>query len=185
MSADNARPWQVLRQVTVYAHPLIRLHRADVQLPDGTIVDGHHIVDLAHPAVGIVPVGADGRILLIEHYRFITDTVGWEVPAGRVDDGEDLSATAARELHEETGYRADRLDYLGMYHSSNGFSNHTVHLYLASGLQQVDAVQDQNEVMRLAWFTPQEVWTMIGKNEIRNGLTLMALLWHIARMRET
>lgn len=181
MSADDSRPWQVLRRVTVYAHPLIQVHRADVQLPDGSIVDGHHIVDLTHPAVGILPVGDDGRILLIEHYRFITDTTGWEVPAGRVDDGEAPLETAARELREETGYGASHLDHLGTYHSSNGFSNHTVHLYLARGLRQVGPVMDQNEVMRLAWYTPAEIWAMIDANEISNGLTLTALFWYFAR----
>src|SRR2546423_8305251 len=84
MSPSPLRPWQVLRRVTVYDSPWVRLHRDDVRLPDGTVIDGHHVVDVPRPAVGVVPVGDDGRVLLIEHYRFITDTTGWEIPAGGV-----------------------------------------------------------------------------------------------------
>src|SRR6476646_5009619 len=104
---DKSRPWQVLRRETIYDSPWLRLHRDDVQLPDGSLIAGHHVVDFPRPAVCVVPIGADGRILLIEHYRFITDTIGWEVPAGRLDEGEQPDEAAARELREETGFVAE------------------------------------------------------------------------------
>lgn len=110
LMSDKPRPWQVLRHETIYDSPWVRLLRADVRLPDGSVIAGHHMIDYPRPAAAVVPVGDDGRILLIEHYRFMTDTIGWETPAGRVDAGEQPAEAAARELREESGYTAERLD---------------------------------------------------------------------------
>jgi 8-oxo-dGTP pyrophosphatase MutT (NUDIX family) len=179
--SDTLRPWQVLNRVTVYESPWVRLYRDDVRLPDGSIIDGHHVVDFPRPAVCVVPVGDDGRILLIEHYRFITDTIGWEAPAGRIDEGEEMEVAAARELREETGYEAARLEYLGRYHPCNGSVNQIFHVYQGAGIRRVGELTDTNEILRVAWFTPAEVWALIDANEILDGLSLTALLWYFAR----
>jgi len=179
--SEKPRPWQVLRRETIYDSPWVRLHRDDVRLPDGSVIAGHHVIDYPLPAVCVVPIGDDGRILLIEHYRFVTDTTGWEVPAGRVDEHEGLEHAAARELREETGYTVQRLAYLGGYHPINGSANLTFHVYLGHGLRRAGEPTDTNEVMRVAWFKPDEIWTMIDANEIRDGLSLTALLWYLAR----
>jgi 8-oxo-dGTP pyrophosphatase MutT (NUDIX family) len=178
---DKSRPWQVLKRTTIYDSPWVRLHRDDVRLPDGSMIAGHHVVDFPRPAVCVVPIGDDGRILLIEHYRFITDTTGWEVPAGRLDEDEGLADAAARELREETGYTAEQLEYLAFYHPSNGSTNLTFHVYFGYGLRQVGELTDTNEIMRVAWFSIDEVWAMIAANEVRDGMTLTALLWYFAR----
>ena len=180
---ENRRPWQVLRRETIYESPWVRLHRDDVRLPDGSVIDGHHVVDFPCPAVCVVPIGADGRLLLIEHYRFITDTTGWEVPAGRIDEGEQLEMAAARELYEETGYAAERLEYLGAYHPCNGSTNLTFHVFFGYGLRQIGELTDTNEVLRTSWFSPDEVWDMIARSQLRDGLTLTALLWYFAKLR--
>jgi 8-oxo-dGTP pyrophosphatase MutT (NUDIX family) len=180
--SDKPRPWQVLRRETIYDSEWVRLHRDDVRLPDGSVIDGHHVIDYPLPAVCVVPVGDDGRILLIEHYRFITDTTGWEVPAGRIDEGEPREEAAARELREETGYVAKRLEYLGVYHPTNGSSNLAFHVYFGYGLRRVGELTDTNEIMRVAWFSGDEVWDMIAANELRDGLSLTALLWYFARL---
>jgi 8-oxo-dGTP pyrophosphatase MutT (NUDIX family) len=173
--------WEVLRRVTVYDSSWVRVHRDDIRLPDGSMIDGHHVVDVPRPAVGIVPVGEDNRILLIEHYRFITGTTGWEIPAGRMDPGESAESTAARELLEETGHTAATFQNLGQYHPSNGLSNQTFHVYVANGLVQRGKRYDTNEVSRVAWFTPAEVAEMLRANAIRNGLSLTGLLWFFFR----
>jgi len=178
---EGKRPWHVLRRETIYDSPWVRLHRDDVQLPDGSMIAGHHVVDFPRPAVCVVPIGDDGRILLIEHYRFITDTIGWEVPAGRLDEGEQLEEAAARELREETGFAAERLEYLGFYHPSNGSTNLTFHVYFGYGLRHMGELTDTNEIMRVAWFSIDQVWAMIAANEVRDGMTLTALLWYFAR----
>jgi 8-oxo-dGTP pyrophosphatase MutT (NUDIX family) len=181
---DNPpRPWQVLRRETIYTSEWVRLHRDDVRLPDGSLIDGHHVVEFPRPAVCVVPVGDDGRLLLIEHYRFISDTTGWEVPAGRIDDGEELADAAARELREETGYAADSLEYLGRYHPMNGSADLAFHVYVGRGLRRVGDITDTNEVLRAEWLEPGRVWELIESNQILDGLTLTSLLWHFARRR--
>ena len=180
---DEPRPWQVLKRTTIYDSPWVRLHRDDVRLPDGSVIDGHHVVDFPRPAVCVLPIGDDGRILMIEHYRFITDTTGWEVPAGRIDEGEQLEEAAARELREETGYAAEQLEYLGAYNPCNGSTNLTFHVYFGYGLRKVGELIDTNEIMRVAWFSSDDLWAMIAANEARDGLTLTALLWYFARER--
>ncbi len=181
MNKETFRPWQVLRRETVYDSQWVRLHRDDVRLPDGTVIAGHHVVDFPRPVVGVVPLNDAGEILLIEHYRFITDSLGWEIPSGRVDAGEAPLDAAHRELYEETGYTARNLTSLGFYYPTNGSTNHTFHIYIGRGLQRVSELADTNEVIRVAWFSPAEVWAMISANQIRNGLSLTALLWHFAR----
>jgi 8-oxo-dGTP pyrophosphatase MutT (NUDIX family) len=173
------QPWQVLRRRTVYdGRPWVLVHQDAVRLPDGSVIDDHHVVDVPRPSVGVVPVRDDGQILLVRHHRFITNTTGWEVPAGRVDEGEDLVSAAHRELREESGHACDRLDLLGEYYPINGFTNQTFHLYVGRGARKTGEVEDVNEVSGVAWFAPDDVGAMIRRNEIRDGLTLTALLWH-------
>ena len=173
--------WQVLRRVTVYDSPWVRLHRDDVRLPDGSVIDGHHVVDVPRPAVGVVPLGNDGRLLLIEHYRFITGTTNWEIPGGGIDAGEDVLAAAARELLEESGHAARRIEYVGAYFPSNGVSTQQFHICVGHDTHRVGEILDTNEVISTRWFEPREVWSMLQQNQIRDGLTLTALLWHLAR----
>jgi 8-oxo-dGTP pyrophosphatase MutT (NUDIX family) len=171
--------WTVIRRVTVYDSPWVRLHRDDVRLPDGSVIDGHHVVEVPAPAVGIVPVGDDGRILLIEHHRFITGTTGWEVPAGRFDAGDTVESAAARELLEETGHSAGKLHYLGNYFPINGLCDHVFHVCVGRELIRRGEIQDTNEVMRLGWFDRREIAGMIRDGVIKDGLSVTALLWFL------
>jgi len=171
--------WQVLRRATIYDSPWVRLHRDDVRLPDGSVIDGYHVVDIPAPAVAVVPVGDDGRILLIEHYRFITGTTGWEVPAGRFEEGDDVESAAARELIEETGHSAGQIEYLGKFFPCCGISNLTFNVCVAKKLARRSEIQDTNEVIRLGWFTRGQVEEMVRSNQVRDGLSLTALLWFL------
>lgn len=172
--------WRVLRRRTIYESPWICLHQDTVQLPDGTIIEDHHVVDYPRPAAGVIAVGGDGRVLLIDHYRFITGTRDWEVPAGRVNEGEQPEQAAARELLEETGYTAGRLQKLGRYFPSNGSSNQVFHIYAAHDLTALGLPSDTNEVIAVRWFAPAEVRRLLAENAILDGLSLTALLWGLS-----
>jgi 8-oxo-dGTP pyrophosphatase MutT (NUDIX family) len=98
-------------------------------------------------------------------------------PRGRI------ATAAARELYEESGAVADSYIYLGCYHPANGSSNQTFYVHVAHGVRQVAAISDTNEIMSARWFTQAEIWQMLAENEIRDGLTLTALLWADAHTR--
>ena len=174
---DGAEPWQVLGKRTIYASEWINLAHWSVRLPDGSVIPDHHVLDYPYAAVAIVPVGEDGRVLLIDHYRFITGTRGWEVPSGRIEPGETVAEAAARELLEETGHQASGWDTLGRYHPSNGSSNQLFHVTVARGLERRSEPLDANETLGLAWFTPHDVRRLIRGNEVLDGLSLTALAW--------
>jgi 8-oxo-dGTP pyrophosphatase MutT (NUDIX family) len=173
----NTAPWRVLRRKTVYESPWVNLHQDTVQLPDGSVVEGHHVVDYPKHAAGVIPIGQDGRLLLVDHYRFITRTRGWEIPAGRIEQNEDPQDCAGRELIEEAGYVAGSIQKLGRYYASIGSSNLTFHLFVARNLTPTGGPLDTNEIMDRRWFSPAEVRQLIVHNSILDGLSLTALLW--------
>jgi ADP-ribose pyrophosphatase len=168
--------WKVLRREKVYTSDWINLYQDWVQLPDGTVIEGHHVLDYPRKAVGVVPVNAAGQVMLVDHYRFITDTRGWEIPAGGVDAGEDFEAAARREMLEESGCTGGDLTLLTRYHPSNGSSNQLFVLYLAKGAEQTAPITDTNEIIRARWFEVNEVRELVDKDIIPDGLTLTALL---------
>jgi ADP-ribose pyrophosphatase len=167
-------PWEVLDRRTLYAGRRVGLAEWTVRLPDGTVIPDYHVVDYPGEAVA---VGDDGRVLLIDHYRVITDTRGWEVPAGGIEPDEPVAEAAARELLEETGYAAAAWQPLGRFHPSNGSSNRVFHVTVARGLARRSDLLDVNETLGLGWFTPAEVRRLILANEIPDGFTVTALSW--------
>ena len=178
---QKPKPWQILARRTIYDSDWVGLQHIDVQLPDGEILRGMHLVTFRHQAAAVVPIADDGRILLVDHYRVQTDTRDWEIPAGRIEKDESPEQCVVRELLEETGHCAASFEYLGRYHPSNGSSNQVFHVFIARGVTRVSRIQDTNEVMGLRWFTPQEVREMVARNEIFDGLSLTGLTWAITR----
>lgn len=171
------KPWKILSRRIVYDSDWIGMQQVDIRLPDGETLRDIHFVDYKHPASGVVPVRADGHILLIDHYRFQTDTRGWEIPAGKIDSGETAEQAALREMREETGHRAASLKFIGRYHPTNGSSNQTFNIFVGLDVTRVGEIEDTNEVMGLKWFSRDEVRAMIARNEILDGLSLTALCW--------
>jgi 8-oxo-dGTP pyrophosphatase MutT (NUDIX family) len=171
------KPWQVVARRVVYASDWVNVQQVDIRVPSGDVWHDIHLIDYPYQAAAVIPLGNDGRILMIDHYRFQTDTRGWEVPAGKIDKGETPEQAAARELMEETGHRAASFKYLGRYHPSNGSSNQVFHVFIARGVTRVSVIQDTNEVTGLRWFTVSQVRDMIAHNEIRDGLSLTSLCW--------
>ena len=162
----------------VYASDWVGLDLVDVEVPDGPRFE-HHVVRLPRPAVGTVVVSDDGVLLLWRH-RFITDTWGWEVPAGGVDPGESPPRAAAREVLEETGWRPGPLRRLHGYHPSNGLSDQRFELFLAAGASYVGEPSDPGESSRVEWVPAARVRELVAAGEVQDGLSVTALLWWLA-----
>jgi 8-oxo-dGTP pyrophosphatase MutT (NUDIX family) len=157
----------------IYDSPWVSLHLADVEVPGGARFD-HHVIRRKLPAAGTVVVGDEGVLLLYRH-RFITGTWGWEVPAGRVEEGESLEEAAAREVLEETGWQPGPLRPLIGYHPTNGISDMRFELFVADGAAYVDEPSDPSESSKVEWVPVERVRELVLSGAVQDGLSLTAL----------
>jgi 8-oxo-dGTP pyrophosphatase MutT (NUDIX family) len=166
--------WQQKSSREVYANNWIRVVEDEVVRPDGT--DGlYGVVELRHPAVFVVPVLDDGRILMVHVDRYTTGT-SWEVPAGG-SDGQDLQQAAERELREETGRTAGRWDHLGGQWSLNGVARSRCELFLARDLTRAtDRVDEGEGIVDVGEFTWAEVRELLRTGQLEDGESAGALL---------
>jgi 8-oxo-dGDP phosphatase len=171
--------WTVHGERTIYDSEWMRLALVDVEVPGHGRFD-HHVLRMPAAASGTV-VHDDGRgVLLLWRHRFITDTWGWEVPAGRIDAGETPEQAAARETLEETGWRPGPLRRLTTYFPHNGSSDATFHLFVADEATPVGAPIDASESERVEWLPVDELRRVIAGGLVGDGLSLTALLWWLA-----
>lgn len=166
--------WRVHGERAIYESPWVGLALTTVE-PPGIEPFEHHVVRVPNDAAGCV-VTDDGRVLLIYRHRFITDTWGWEIPAGRVDHGETPAEAAVRETLEETGWRPlGRPSVVTVFHPSNGLSDQTFHIFHVDGAEHVGDPADATEASEIAWTTIDEVRSLMATGQITDGLSLTGL----------
>jgi ADP-ribose pyrophosphatase len=136
-------------------------------------------------SVAVLPIHEDGRLVLVRQYRYSIDAQVWELPAGRIDEGETPAESAARELEEEAGLHAEALEPLVAYFSTPGFCDETMHLFRATGLTRVPPRPEVDEKITARTFSFEEARTMITHGEICDGKTLIALLMEGERERRS
>ncbi|MGV8976515.1 MAG: NUDIX hydrolase [Cellulomonas sp.] len=170
--------WQTFGERTIYDSPWVRLTLVDVEVPGHGRID-HHVVRMPMHAAGTVVHDSGRGILLLWRHRFITDTWGWEIPAGRVDPGETPAQAAAREVLEETGWRPWPTRPLLTYHPANGTSDQTFHVFAADGAIYVGPPSDPSESERIEWVPVEEVRSLVLAGQVRDGLSLTGILRHL------
>src|SRR5580704_8467298 len=139
----------------IFDGKLLHVRRDPMRLPDGTLATREYIV---HPgAVLVVPVLADGRLVVERQYRYPLGRVMIEFPAGKIDPGEAPLDTARRELREETGYLALRWRRLGCVHSIVSYSTERIEFFVAEDLSQVGARLDAGEFLEVAVLSVDEM----------------------------
>ena len=164
----------------LYSGRIVNLDLDTVRYPDDSI---GQLEMLRHPGAAAVvpfldpPGGADPRAVLIRQFRHAADGYIWEVPAGRLDGGESPESCAERELEEETGMRARRLERLTTIHTTPGFTDEQIHLFLADGLEPGAEHREADEFMELHTLRWSQVLEMIERGEIVDGKTLVSLLF--------
>ena len=171
--------WTVHGERMLYESEWVSLGLADIEIPGGPRFE-HHVVRAPQKAAGVVVHDTERGVLLLWRHRFITDTWGWEIPAGRIDAGETAVGAAAREVLEETGWRPGPLSPLVDYHPSNGISDQTFHLFSAEGAEYVGEPADATESERIAWLPVDEVRERVSRGEVTDGLSLTAVLFALA-----
>jgi ADP-ribose pyrophosphatase len=175
--AARAGKVRVLSSHTVFRGPVFHVTHDEVEEPSG-IRARRDIV--RHPG-SIVVLAIDEsqrqpRVLLERQYRYAAGQNLWELPAGRIDEGETELTAAKRELVEETGFRAKAWKKLVKYYASPGFIDETMCIYLARGLEPGTAQPEEDEVIRTRFFSLSAAVQMIRTGKIRDGKTIVGIL---------
>lgn len=177
---SNHPPTVVLEQHRVAGNHRVTLYEDRVRFHTGR--ENTHIkVDFSRQGIGIVPVMADGRVVLGLHHRYCPFVWSWEIAAGSTELGEGGEATARRELMEETGLEAGELVPLLDYYPAPGLGNEHFIIYLAPELTGSPKPHDAEEIYELKLATWADIEAMIARRDILDGLTISGLL--AARVR--
>jgi ADP-ribose pyrophosphatase len=171
MSDEHARTTAHRR---VYEGHVLDLDVDDVEEPGG--VRGRREVVRHRGSVAMLPVDADGRVLLVRQYRYAVSSYVWELPAGRLDAGETPEEGARRELVEEAGLEAGRVEPMLSFFTTPGFCDEVIHVFRATDLRTVPARPEEDERIEPTWFPLDDALAMIDRGEIKEGKTLIALL---------
>lgn len=174
--------WTVHGRRPIYESPWVSLDLVDVELPDGQRFE-QHVVRMARPVAGAAVIRQPGQVLLIWRHRHVTGTWGWEIPTGRVEEGESPAQAAAREVEEETGWRPGPLRLLVASQPSNGSVDSVHHLFRADGARYAGPPSDRTEADRIEWIPLADVAGLIDQGAIVSGPTLIALLYLLMSRR--
>ncbi len=161
----------------IYKGKVISLKVDDVLLPNGN-QSKREIIN--HPgAVAIIAITDEGKIVLVEQYRKALERSIIEIPAGKLEPGEQPAVTARRELEEETGYGCRELTYLQSFSTSPGFADEIIHLFVATKLYEIEekADLDEDEFVELLEVTIEEAEEMVRDQRIFDAKTAFAVLW--------
>lgn len=163
-----------ISQREIYSGHIIHLDVHQVRLPNGQEATRELVT---HPgAVGIVPMDADGNVLLVAQFRFAAGRVLLEIPAGTLEKDELPDDCAVRELREETGFRPGKIEKLGGLFVAPGYTTEYIHLYYATDLQSDPLTPDADESLHLHRMPLAEALAMIEAGDIMDGKTISGLL---------
>ncbi|MFI5376359.1 MAG: NUDIX domain-containing protein [Candidatus Rokuibacteriota bacterium] len=173
-------PWRTTSTRPVYRNRWIDVREDMVELPDGhTTVYG--VVECSE-CVGVLPFLDRDTVLLVGQYRYVARDFFWEMPTGGQHAGETALAAAQRELAEEAGYEAGRLVELCDFHTSKSILREVAHLFVAEDLRPASRPPDHTEFIEQRAFPFADVLAMVERGEIKDAMTIVAVL-HAARRR--
>lgn len=170
------KPYKQISQSIMFENPWWKYCLDEVELPSGKPGEFHYV--LTNGSSMVVPIGDDGRLLLVRQYRYTGKRDSIEFPCGGVKDESTHEETAVNELAEETGYVPAQLDHVGSFNPCNGLLDEICHVYVARSLRYVGARPDETESFELVRLIPQEIDASISNGTIWDGMTIAA--WAIA-----
>jgi ADP-ribose pyrophosphatase len=166
---------KTIEKEKIFAGKVIDLYVEEVLLPNGKTSKREII---KHPgAVAVIAVTDEGKIVLVRQYRKAMERVLVEIPAGKLEKGEEPIATARRELEEETGYKCEKMRHLISFYTSPGFADELVHLYIAENLSKLEnsASLDEDEFVDVLEVTLEEALQLVNERQIYDAKTAYAI----------
>jgi len=163
-----------------YTGRVISLDVDTVRFPDGSIGE---LEMVRHSGASAVvpflsdPAGDDPQVLLIRQYRYAAEGFLYELPAGRLDEGEDPADCARRELREETGCTAERVERLVTIFTTPGFTDEKIHLFMATGLTNGEVAREADEFLTVEPMPLSQALAMVERGEIQDAKTALGLLY--------
>ncbi|HWR17666.1 MAG TPA: NUDIX hydrolase [Terriglobales bacterium] len=186
--SSTRKPVKILSSKVAYRGPVFQITSDQVKEPSGVTVRR----DIVRHSGSVVMMAVENssllsrsktkpkgepRVLLVRQYRYTANDFIWELPAGRIDEGEDELPAAKRELIEETGFTADRWKRVLYFFVSPGFLDETMAVYLAEGLRPGQAKPEEDEFIGKRFFPLSQAVRMVMKGAIRDAKTIASLLW--------
>jgi ADP-ribose pyrophosphatase len=165
---------------SIYKGRVLDINIERIRLPNGNDVD---LEIVRHPGGACaLPLHDDGDVTLIRQYRQPAGEIIWEIPAGRIDAGEDPESCARRELEEEAGLTAGRMEKLSSFMTTPGFCSEVLHIYLAKDLIHCGQRLEHDESLEVVKLPIRDAMKMVLNGEINDGKTMIALLLAKERM---
>jgi len=158
---------------TIYEGKVITVKVDDVRLPNGKTAKREIVKHQG--AVAVLPLTDDGKMIVVRQFRKALERTILEIPAGKLEKGEEPLACAKRELEEETGYTATYYEHLSSFYTSPGFADELLHVYVATGLQAGTMQPDEDEFVEMLELTLEEAHEKHRTGEIRDAKTVLAL----------
>lgn len=177
---SGTRPDAQLATERIHTGKIIKLDQDRVRYPDGSEAE---VEIVRHPGASAVvpfltdPDGEDPQILLLRQYRYAAGGYVYEIPAGRLDPGEAPAVCAARELKEETGCIAERIEPLLTMLTTPGFTDERIHLFMATNLTHGESAREADEFVDVVIMRLSEALELVQQGEIPDGKTALGLLY--------
>ncbi|HYC49549.1 MAG TPA: NUDIX hydrolase [Gemmatimonadaceae bacterium] len=164
----------------VYEGKVIHVDKDEVRFPNGSVGE---LEMVRHSGASAVvpfltdPAGDDPQLLLIKQYRHAADGFIYEIPAGKLDNGEDPAVCAARELKEETGCSAAHIEHVYTFYTTPGFTDERIHAFMATGLTRGDVAHEKDEFMSVEIVTMSKALELIRTGELKDAKTALSILY--------
>jgi ADP-ribose pyrophosphatase len=164
----------------VYSGRVLNLDIDTVRFPNGSTGE---LEIIRHPGAAAVlpflsdPVGDDPQIMLLRQYRYAAEEFLYEIPAGRLDPDEKPIDCATRELKEETGCDAERIEHLYTFYTTPGFIDERIHAFMAVGLKRGPSRTETDEFITVETMTLSNALGLIEKGDIKDGKTALTILY--------
>ena len=165
-----------LERTTIYESEHVCLYADKVRLPSGYIIEKYHQIHYPKEAVAVVIFNEKNDILFIHNRRYTVGHLEWEIPAGKIEEGEQLEIAAEREAKEETGCELQELKYMCSQNPANGMSDAVVHVFAARVLTESQII-DTDEVSNKRWFKEEEYLELLRTNGTKDGVSMLAILY--------